>query len=128
RAVHLRDPEGNGRRHRRAPLLAQIAGQLLGDDQVGAQGTARAVLLRAADGNDHVGALFQVLLDVLPERQLEQHGGTLPQFHRAADSLRSTVSASVNQSLISGVAPTSVGSVSSFAPALSATSCDVFLL
>jgi len=54
RGVHLRDAVRDGRRHQRVALLPQLVGELLRDDQVGAQGPGRTVLLRASDGDDDV--------------------------------------------------------------------------
>ena len=71
--MHLRDAEGDGGRHHRVPLLTELVGQLLRDDQVRAQRTGGPVLLGTAEGHDDVGPSLEVLVYVLPEGELQQH-------------------------------------------------------
>ena len=128
RTVDLRDAEGNDRSDHRPPFLAEIVGELFRDDGVGAERAGRAVLLGAAEGDDDVRPPLQVLLHIVPEGELEQHGASLLQSYTDEESALSTVSTSVNQSLTCGVAPTSVGRSSIFAPAFWATSEATLLL
>src|SRR5207245_4107425 len=72
--------ERDGRRDHRAPILAQFLRKLLRDDQVAAQRARGSVLLGGADRHHHVVAPGEVLLDVLPDCQLEQHAVSLPAY------------------------------------------------
>jgi hypothetical protein len=73
--VVLRHADVEGRRDQQVGVLAlRLVGDDLGAEPVGAQEAGRPVLLVGADGDHHRLRALQVVLDLLPGREVQQHG------------------------------------------------------